>query len=72
MTQKKGKDNGVGKTIGELVREEIDQIFNRLAKDINAGRFGEVRDGTHVELIRANIYLIAAWDRYLPKGESEP
>ena len=67
MTQKKGKDNGVGKTMGQRVRGEIDQIFSRLAEDIAAGRFGEVRDGTHVELFKGNTCLIAAWDRYLER-----
>ena len=69
MTQKKGKDNGVGKTIGELVREEIDQIFSRLAEDISAGKFGKVKDGTHVELFKGNTCLIAAWDRYLERDD---
>jgi len=54
-------------TIGQRVRGEIDQIFSRLAEDIAAGKFGEVKDGTHVELFKANTCLIAAWDRYLER-----
>ena len=57
--------------MGQRVRGEIDQIFSRLAEDIAAGRFGEVKDGTHVELFKGNTCLIAAWDRYLQKGDDD-
>jgi len=54
-------------TLGQRVRGEIDQVFSRLAEDIAAGKFGEVKDGTYVELFKANTCLIAAWDRYLER-----
>ena len=66
MTQKKDK-----LTMGQRVRDEIDQIFSRLAEDISAGKFGKVKDGTHVELFKGNTCLIAAWDRYLQKGDDD-